>query len=675
MQHSRMLYKALADGEAHSAAAQRPERRQPTKRPANPTDFLLVFGPLKTDLETAGVVEVFQRAESGPSTQQGYLRFLMQMCELAADFFKSHQLRHFSDRQSLWTQLEDFTRLVHASLDPRETAYTIANEGRRLIECDRLSVAIRKGSKCIIESISGQDVFDKRSNPVRLLGKLATAVVATGEPIWYTGDTSNMAPQVEDAMQEYVDESHSKTVAVLPLKRPEPPEEDDPEKRDRPRAAHRGPDRRADRGQPRAAEHAVQRVEVVCRHSSAALANSLEHQSLFLMPLWRAIGNSRWVVQARTLPKTVSICLAVLAVILFLCLWPKDFNLESKGTLEPVDRREVFANIDGQVQDIFVDHGDPVKAGELLVQLRSTEVEVALEEVEGQLKSNQERYSSLQRELTEDHGLKTEERNRKAGERAEVAETLISLQAKKKILLAKQAELAVKSPIDGVVVTWDLKNRLLSRPVQHGWVLMKVADPRKEWELELQMPEQRMGFVEEAQKKLYAEEREKLREILLEQRCAAAPKTPSGEPVVAAEASDNSGPHLAAGASPSAENRRLQRPKRQLRRRTNPPKLPRRTAAPPEDPLVAEVAAEVAKIPDEQLHDRWSQLFKKKLDDQLQEILKDLPDGEEKKGLEEVLGQSTYKLAWKSLAALIETLPDEDLKNPSGGDSPGSLYG
>ena len=136
---------------------------------ANPTDFLLVFGLLKTDLETIGLVEIFQRFEAGAEAQAGYLRFLSQMCELAGDFLKSHQLRHFSDRQTLWTQLEDFTRTVHASLNPRETAYTIVNEGRRLIECDRVTVAIRRGKKCRIEAISGQDLFDKRSNTVRLL--------------------------------------------------------------------------------------------------------------------------------------------------------------------------------------------------------------------------------------------------------------------------------------------------------------------------------------------------------------------------------------------------------------------------------------------------------------------------------------------------------------------------
>ena len=86
----------------------------------------------------------------------------------------------------------------------------------------------------MIEAVSGQDVFDKRSNTIRLLGRLASAVVASGEAIWYTGDTRDMAPQVEEAVEEYVDESHSKTVAVLPLRRPPPDEEDDPENRQEP---------------------------------------------------------------------------------------------------------------------------------------------------------------------------------------------------------------------------------------------------------------------------------------------------------------------------------------------------------------------------------------------------------------------------------------------------------
>ena len=192
-----------------------------------------------------GVIEIFQRAGARITTQRGYLRFLLQVCEFAGDFLKGRRLRHLSEKQTLWEQLETFTRTAHEKLHVRETAYTIANEGRRLIGCDRVSVAIRRGGKCPIEAVSGQDTFDKRSNVTVMLGKLAAAVVKTGEDVWYSGDTSNMAPQVEAALDAYVDESHTKAIAILPLTEPQDKEAKFSEEE----VDHRPPesDRRVDR--------------------------------------------------------------------------------------------------------------------------------------------------------------------------------------------------------------------------------------------------------------------------------------------------------------------------------------------------------------------------------------------------------------------------------------------
>src|SRR5262249_51470648 len=148
--------------------------------------LLLVLGPVQIEGEPKGLVEIFQRPSSDIRTQRGYLKFLLQMCELMGDFLRSRQLRQFSDRQTLWNQLENFTRAAHTSLEPSVADFTIANEARRLIGCDRVSVALRKGRKCRIEAISGQDVMDNRSNQVVLLNQLATAVVAAGEPVWYS---------------------------------------------------------------------------------------------------------------------------------------------------------------------------------------------------------------------------------------------------------------------------------------------------------------------------------------------------------------------------------------------------------------------------------------------------------------------------------------------------------
>jgi hypothetical protein len=519
-QHGRLLYKTLSGGEAllvppHSGPGQLDEACKcagDEVPAANPTEFLLLLGLLKTDLETIGLVEIFQRPDSSPTTQQGYLRFLMQMCELAGDFLKSHQLRHFSDRQTLWTQLEDFTRTVHISLDPREAAYTIANEGRRLIECDRVSVAIRKGKKCTIEAISGQDLFDKRSNVVRLLGRLASAVVASGDPVWYTGDTRDLPPQVEDAVQEYVDEAHSKTVAILPLKRPPPPEGDDPKKQAKPEPPI-GALIVEQIEDSRVTASLTHRTDVVCKHSSTALANALEHQNLFLMPVWRALGKTRWIVEARTLPKTLSIAAAVVVVLLALGLWPVDFTMESKGTLEPVDRHRVFAALDASVDDIpaGIDHGAHVNRDQVLLKLRSTEARMALTQVRGERLGVQQQFLAVQRQLTEDKGLKSDQRNELSGKLAELNARYGALDEQCKLLNEKLRQLNVRSPIDGVIVTWNMRELLRGdRPVQRGQELVRVANPDGPWQLELHMPEHRIGHVME-----YAQEHSPLSVIYI----------------------------------------------------------------------------------------------------------------------------------------------------------------
>ncbi|MCH8924067.1 MAG: hemolysin D, partial [Planctomycetes bacterium] len=149
--HGRLLRKVIAGGEGMLMAPQsgggNPEDG------TNPTDYLLVLGPLKTANETAGVMEIFQRPGSSVTVQRGYLRFLTQVCELAGEFVKTRRLRHFATKQTLWEQLEAFTALVHRALNSRETAYTIANEGRRLIGCDRVTVVLRKGTKYDVSAI------------------------------------------------------------------------------------------------------------------------------------------------------------------------------------------------------------------------------------------------------------------------------------------------------------------------------------------------------------------------------------------------------------------------------------------------------------------------------------------------------------------------------------------
>lgn len=499
LKHGRLLSKVMSTGEGiliqpHSGLGGDEEG-------ANTTEFLLVLCALKADQEVRGVIEVFQRADTRPNTQRGYLRFLAQMCDLASEFLKSRALRSFTDRQQLWGQLEQFTRMAHASLDPREAAYTIANEGRRLIGCDRVSVAIRRGRKCLVEAVSGQDMMDKRSNTVTLLGALATAVVRSGDTVWYTGDTSDMPPQVEEAVQAYVDDSHSKTVAVIPLKRPKldhsEPLDDAPITGDEPFGALIVEQIES----ARIRDGMIERVNVVGEHSSTALANALEYHSLFLLPLWKTLGKASWIVKGRTLPKTLAIAGAILATLVALVIVPWDFELEGQGKLQPVIMRDVFADEMGTITEIKVKHNALVEKDAVLGLLRNTDLELQIKKTLGDLATAQADLASYNSAF---HKEREKAQKDQIAAKIETTETLVAThQHELELLNEKKARMEIRSPIAGVVVTsWDQIENLLQRPVKRGDVLMHVADPTQDWELEVLMPEDRMGHIVQAQKDL-----------------------------------------------------------------------------------------------------------------------------------------------------------------------------
>jgi multidrug efflux pump subunit AcrA (membrane-fusion protein) len=70
------------------------------------------------------------------------------------------------------------------------------------------------------------------------------------------------------------------------------------------------------------------------------------------------------------------------------------------------------------------------------------------------------------------------------------------------LLNREREQLVVTSPIAGRVLTWDLSNRLIARPVERGEVLVTVADLAQEWQLELTVPDDRIGHVLAAQETL-----------------------------------------------------------------------------------------------------------------------------------------------------------------------------
>jgi hypothetical protein len=77
----------------------------------------------------------------------------------------------------------------------------------------------------------------------------------------------------------------------------------------------------------------------------------------------------------------------------------------------------------------------------------------------------------------------------------ELQETAAGLGRQLELLRHKEEQLVIRSPLAGQVVTWRVRDKLMHRPVERGQAVVMVVDPHGPWELELRMPERRVGHL------------------------------------------------------------------------------------------------------------------------------------------------------------------------------------
>jgi multidrug efflux pump subunit AcrA (membrane-fusion protein) len=477
---------------------------------ANDTGLLVIATPIDRGGVRAGLIEIFHQ-QNLPDVERGYLTFLEQVSAVAGDYLGRRQLKTLDTQQSTLTQVERFSRAVHESLDPVATAFVLANEARRIIGCDRVSVLVRRRRKMRLEAVSGQESVERRASAVQAIETLVRVVATAGDPLWHPDPARELPPQIEEELEHYIDESHATALAIIPLEKPRPTPVVKPGGVDAVAVAKA-------EAAPRTAPEPIgaivaewfssssfdegkrARVDLVADHGKVAIANALTHTSLPFYGLLDLLGKSRALTTARNLPRTVLAALSAAAALLALILIPAELRLEGKGTLEPVHRRDVFAGIDGVVEKLEsgLEHGAGVTGGQLLATLRNTDLEVALTDVLGRKASSEEQLVSTRRALLEDKKISADEKTRLAGRAAQLQREIESLEQQRKLYELKKLDLEVRSPIDGVIVTWQVRDRLTLRPVEKGQSLMSIADKTGPWELEVHMSDDRLGHINRA---------------------------------------------------------------------------------------------------------------------------------------------------------------------------------
>jgi multidrug efflux pump subunit AcrA (membrane-fusion protein) len=405
---------------------------------------------------------------------------------------KQHELAEISpalrNRRSL--------QMFHQDLDIDATAYRIANESRHLLRCDRVTVLLPQGNGYRVRAISGVAVIDARSNSVRSIEELTFYASAMSRPLMFPADDS-LPPQVQTPLDTYLDESGVKAAIMLPLHDAATTDQEDTA------------------GEPinpfestgdiiavmmleyfsgEAPTAIGPGINLVATEAVLALRNSQEHKKIFGLRFWKFLGSA---FQNLRSPLVMTAVLAVCCLLIASALIKIEHYVMATGSAQPQQQRQVFANVDGIVKSIFVSDGQPIKAGEPILQLENAELDNQAEALSGEILTTVQRLASIQAvRLSSDND--SSQSGRLVLEERQLQSELANLRAQQRLIEKQQGELLITSPIDGTIVAWQLDRRLSDRPVARGNLLVSVVNHAGPWMLRLTVPDQDAGPVLEA---------------------------------------------------------------------------------------------------------------------------------------------------------------------------------
>ncbi len=322
--------------------------------PANLTDHFALFAPIVTaDKQSLGVLEVFQNPSHDPRMYPAFLNYAFQMAGYASQYHAFINARSGSGTERTFVQIEAFARLVHSTLNPTEVAYHIANEGRKLVECDRLCVGVRYSRKKVtVEAVSGADVVEKASTHVRRMRHLMEAVLQWGEPLIFKGTKDpGLPPAVAESLDEYLHESQPKLLVVQPIR--------DEREKDATKPA-RSILMLESFNPPENSEPLVQRLDVIAKHSAPALYNAAELKRVPLKFLWWPLAKLQEGVGGKAKFIGISVALLLIFLVGAMIFVPYPLRMEAKGQLLPVEINVIFPPRPGVVREIRAKPGDKI---------------------------------------------------------------------------------------------------------------------------------------------------------------------------------------------------------------------------------------------------------------------------------------------------------------------------
>lgn len=429
------------DTELLGVAADAINGRYPIQRAVPTTDGVGRAYPLPVRLanQVLGAVVIEVRKSSVDSDDEVFAKLRQQLTTLEETL--SHTaLGGIGPAEVLSLQA---TLLHHRQFAPSATA--LANELAGLLHCDRVSIGISRNGATRLEAVSHSSTERHGGDDFMAITAAMDECVDQQAAILYP-QPSRAQPRITLAHAALAKRMGGGTLLSLPL---------------------------VDRLEVFGAitiesqqgvgfeEEEVTKLE----HMAGLIGPLLAVKREVDLPLRRRLGYKlaatwRKLVGPGHVTLKVATAAGVLALAL-LSLIPVDYRVTAPVRLEGQIQRTLSAPSDGFVQLVHARPGDPVRAGQVLVELARQDLMLELRRWQSELAQHENAYGGAM----------------SSGDRAQLAVSLARMreaQAQVDLVQGQLERSRIEAPFDGVVISGDL-SQSLGTPVERGHALLTVA--------------------------------------------------------------------------------------------------------------------------------------------------------------------------------------------------------
>lgn len=448
------------------------------------------FHSSQDSLANFWVLEIVEKSDSRNDIPLRAL--LAALAEIVKDYKNSQITRELASQSELLLQSDSVLQRLYRGASIEEVSYNVVNELATALDLDRVSFVRFRNNRTRVVAISGITIPEARSSQVRNLESLSRFACAANVSLIFPHTESGDEIQA-DVINEYVDATRMEFVQVIPCARVVSTGEETPST-----GACFGVIV-LESSEPGFAIANKNLFDLLIRHSINTLYRSIVLDELPLSKLSKHLSQSTVYSWLTSWSSYIYLSL-VLAVLCVVCLIPTTLDIHATGVYQPKLLNHIYAPQAGEVTDVYAQHQASVRSGDVLLRIRSPQLELKLEEIRTERGITLEKLRGIEaarlrdrKDVDNDNATTLE---LSALER-ELQESLKSQDEQMVIVRQAIASLDVRSPIDGQVISWNPLEGLERRPVQQGQKLMTVASQAGGGELHLLVNEEDVRHIAE----------------------------------------------------------------------------------------------------------------------------------------------------------------------------------